>query len=299
MLPPAGIDEDRKVNANKRQRKAFRVHRAYEEYKLCVPYPELLQIEDVTSPDIRLLNVLKGTPHSVPVPGHWKEKRGYLRTKGSMHKKPYTIPDKVLQTGFYEARNALRAYRASLSLKQKQKLKLNPKVRSNEKAYREVEIDVPCPVLRCYGDLYRENTYSEDVFEEVTPGKLSAELAAAIGVEDSKKPPPWLYAMQKYGLPPAYSNIKVPGVNAPIPKGCKFGYGEGCWGIPPVGSDSRPVYPEVYIASDNNECVQDSRYFFKPADLSTVLCRNITVESRESRDKDIKKVFKKEAGTFV
>ena len=30
-------------------------------------------------------------------------------------------------------------------------------------------------------------------------------------------PPPWLIAMQRYGPPPSYPNLKVPGLNAPIP----------------------------------------------------------------------------------
>lgn len=299
MLQMHGMGGSCEASANKRQRKALKAQRVYEEYKLCVPYPEVLEIEDVASPDVGLLNVLRGAPHSVPVPGHWKEKRGYLSTSGGMHKKPYTVPDKVLQTGVYEARKARHAYKDSLSLKQRQKLKLNPKAYPEEKAHRGVDVDVPCPVLSRFGELYHENTYSEGVFREVTPGKLSAELAAALGMQDAKRPPPWLYAMQKYGLPPAYPNMKVPGVNAPIPKGCRFGCGDGCWGTPPVGSDGRPVYPDVYMTPDSDEGGQDSLGFFHPADFSTVLCRNTTVESKPDREKGSKKVFKKEAGTFV
>jgi hypothetical protein len=32
-----------------------------------------------------------------------------------------------------------------------------------------------------------------------------------------KVPPPWLIAMQRYGPPPSYPNLKIPGLNAPIP----------------------------------------------------------------------------------
>jgi hypothetical protein len=39
-----------------------------------------------------------------------------------------------------------------------------------------------------------------------------------------KVPPPWLIAMQRYGPPPSYPNLKIPGLNAPIPDGCSFGY---------------------------------------------------------------------------
>ena len=30
-------------------------------------------------------------------------------------------------------------------------------------------------------------------------------------------PPPWLLHMQRYGPPPSYPNLKIPGLNAPIP----------------------------------------------------------------------------------
>lgn len=32
-----------------------------------------------------------------------------------------------------------------------------------------------------------------------------------------KVPPPWLIAMQRYGPPPSYPNLKIPGLNSPIP----------------------------------------------------------------------------------
>ena len=31
-------------------------------------------------------------------------------------------------------------------------------------------------------------------------------------------PPPWLIAMQRYGPPPSYPNLKIPGLNASIPE---------------------------------------------------------------------------------
>ena len=31
-------------------------------------------------------------------------------------------------------------------------------------------------------------------------------------------PPPWLIAMQRYGPPPSYPNLKIPGLNAAIPE---------------------------------------------------------------------------------
>ena len=59
-------------------------------------------------------------------------------------------------------------------------------------------------------------------------------------------PPPWLIAMQRYGPPPSYPTLKVPGLNAPIPEGCAFGYHAGGWGKPPVDENGKPLYGDVF-----------------------------------------------------
>jgi len=42
--------------------------------------------------------------------------------------------------------------------------------------------------------------------------------------------------MQRYGPPPSYPNLRIPGLNAPIPVhlGAQYGYHPGGWGKPPV-----------------------------------------------------------------
>jgi hypothetical protein len=40
--------------------------------------------------------------------------------------------------------------------------------------------------------------------------------------------------VQRYGPPPSYPQLKIPGLNAPIPEGASFGYHAGGWGKPPV-----------------------------------------------------------------
>jgi len=55
-------------------------------------------------------------------------------------------------------------------------------------------------------------------------------------------PTPWLIAQQRFGPPPAYPDLKIPGLNAPIPAGHEYGYGEGQWGKPPIGGDGQPLY---------------------------------------------------------
>jgi len=39
---------------------------------------------------------------------------------------------------------------------------------------------------------------------------------------------------QRYGPPLSYPQLKIPGLNAPIPAGASFGYHPGGWGKPPV-----------------------------------------------------------------
>jgi len=79
---------------------------------------------------------------------------------------------------------------------------------------------------------------------------LSEELRVALGIpvgpSAEKYPPPWLIAMQRYGPPPSYPNLKIPGLNGPIPENCQFGYHSGGWGKPPVDEHGRPLYGDVF-----------------------------------------------------
>lgn len=62
-----------------------------------------------------------------------------------------------------------------------------------------------------------------------------------LGMPDGA-PPPWLVSMQRYGPPQSYPALKIPGLNAPIPLGAKFGYQPGGWGKPPVDENNCPIY---------------------------------------------------------
>ncbi|ONK56352.1 uncharacterized protein A4U43_C10F7530 [Asparagus officinalis] len=93
------------------------------------------------------------------------------------------------------------------------------------------------------------------------PGMLSHELKEALGMPDGA-PPPWLINTQRYGPPPSYPHLKIPGLNAPIPPGASFGYHPGGWGKPPVdevdllrGPKSDKV--EVTIQPEELEAMDD------------------------------------------
>lgn len=66
-------------------------------------------------------------------------------------------------------------------------------------------------------------------------------------------PPPWLINMQRYGPPPSYPNLRIPGLNAPLPPGAAYGYQPGGWGKPPVDDYGRPLYGDVFGVSSTNE----------------------------------------------
>lgn len=68
---------------------------------------------------------------------------------------------------------------------------------------------------------YYEGKEFETKLKEKKPGQLSEELKAALNMPPLA-PPPWLIAMQRYGPPPSYPNLKIPGLNAPIPEGYIF-----------------------------------------------------------------------------
>ncbi|GBP47021.1 Splicing factor 3B subunit 2 [Eumeta japonica] len=104
--------------------------------------------------------------------------------------------------------------------------------------------------MTIHGDLYYEGKEFETRLREKKPGDLSEQLRTALGMPvgpgSHKVPPPWLIAQQRYGPPPSYPNLKIPGLNAPIPDGCAFGYHAGGWGKPPVDETGKPLYGDVF-----------------------------------------------------
>jgi splicing factor 3B subunit 2 len=81
--------------------------------------------------------------------------------------------------------------------------------------------------------------------KEKKPGVLSPELIQALGMLEGA-PPPWLVNMQRYGPPPSYPHLRIPGLSAPIPEGTSYGYHQGGWGKPPVDEYGRPLYGDVF-----------------------------------------------------
>ncbi len=69
--------------------------------------------------------------------------------------------------------------------------------------------------------MYYEGKEFETSLKEKRPGDLSPELVEALSIPPLA-PPPWLISMQRFGPPPSYPTLRIPGLNAPIPEGCVF-----------------------------------------------------------------------------
>ena len=52
--------------------------------------------------------------------------------------------------------------------------------------------------------------------------------------------------INRYGPPPSYPQLKIPGLNAPIPPGAQWGFHPGGWGKPPTDQHNRPLYGDVF-----------------------------------------------------
>ena len=114
------------------------------------------------------------------------------------------------------------------------------------------------PRLTPLGDLYYEGKEYEADVSGARPGVLSAELRDALGMAGPLCPPPWLVSMQRYGPPPSYPALRIPGLNAPIPRGAEFGYQPGGWGKPPVDEAGAPIYGDVFGDADADGADSDA-----------------------------------------
>ncbi|OON18772.1 hypothetical protein X801_05369 [Opisthorchis viverrini] len=222
--------------------------------KQMVTRPDVVEMWDVCARDPLLLVHLKAYRNTVPVPRHWCAKRKYLQGKRGFEKPPFRLPDFIARTGIMEMRQTVQDKDSEKTLKTKMREKIRPKVGKVDIDYHKLHDAFfkyqTKPKMSIHGDLYYEGKEFEVKLKEKKPGNLSEELRAALGLPSGtgaeRYPPPWLIAMQRYGPPPSYPNLKIPGLNAPIPDGCAFGYHPGGWGKPPVDELGRPVYGDVF-----------------------------------------------------
>ncbi|EFJ22460.1 hypothetical protein SELMODRAFT_416762 [Selaginella moellendorffii] len=180
--------------------------------------PDVVEVWDATAADPRLLVFLKAYRNTVPVPRHWCQKRKFLQA-------------------YVDKENAKKS-------KQVQRSRMQPKVGKMSIDYQILHDAFfkyqTKPKLTSLGDLYHEG-------KEFEVSVLSVQLRSALGMDDGA-PPPWLFNMQRYGPPPSYPQLRIPGLNAPIPVGASFGYHPGGWGRAPVDEYGRPLYGDLFGA---------------------------------------------------
>lgn len=238
-------DEDNKLS----KRKLREVCRpSVADLKRRVQNPDLVEAHDVTARDPEFLIQLKGVPGSVPVPRHWGRKRKYLQGKRGYEKPPFQLPDFIMKTGITEIRDTLAENEADQNAKQKNRSRVAPKMGHMDVDYRTLhdaffKHQTKPDTLTTLGDLYYEGKEMETRNTVKPGGPLSDKLKEALGMTNPQMPPPWLVNMQRYGPPPSYQTLKIPGLTAPLPTpDCQFGYHVGGWGKPPVDKFNRPMY---------------------------------------------------------
>ncbi|KJE96603.1 splicing factor 3B subunit 2 [Capsaspora owczarzaki ATCC 30864] len=257
--------EGDKAMSNRRRKMTERLTVA--ELKQLVRAPDVVEAADVTARDPRLLVTLKSARNTVAVPVHWQQKRKYLQNKRGQEKPPFDLPEFIKATGIMEMRDAVAEKEAAKSLKSKMRESVRPKMGKIGIEFQKLQDAFfkfqTKPIMSKFGEMYFEGKEFETRVTDRRPGQLSNELKEALGMPISGNsmhlfPPPWLIPMQRYGPPPSYPNLKVPGLNAPIPSGANFGYHPGGWGRPPVDEYGRPLYGDVFgtVAADYNKTLK-------------------------------------------
>ena len=229
--------------------------------------PAIVEAHDVTSSDPLMLVFLKSYRNSVPVPRHWLRKRKYLQGKRGSEKKPYKLPKYISDTGIIDLREAAREKDQQKTAKQKARERVQPKLLKGEIDYQSLHdaffVHQTKPPLTFHGDLYYEGKEFDVVARSriFRPGFISNKLREALGMQkltlDSDDPspqneqalavpPPWLFSMQRWGPPPSYPKIKIPGVTSPLPPSARWGFNPGQWGKPPVDDLGNPLWGDLF-----------------------------------------------------
>ncbi|KAG4076317.1 hypothetical protein HA402_005760 [Bradysia odoriphaga] len=285
------MDEEKKEDKEKlSKRKLKKLTRlSVAELKQLVNRPDVVEMHDVTARDPKLLVQLKAHRNTVQVPRHWCFKRKYLQGKRGIEKPPFDLPAFIKKTGIMEMRASLQEKDEAKTLKAKMRERARPKMGKIDIDYQKLHDAFfkwqTKPRMTIHGDLYYEGKEFETRLKEKKPGDLSEELRTALGMPIGpnchKIPPPWLIAQQRYGPPPSYPNLKIPGLNAPIPEGTSFGYHAGGWGKPPVDEKGKPLYGDVFGTSslDPDSGVEEG-------DIDRNMWGELESESEESSEEE-------------
>ncbi|TCD70283.1 hypothetical protein EIP91_004184 [Steccherinum ochraceum] len=257
---------EKKPLSKKKARKINRLTVA--ELKQLVKKPEVVEWTDVTASDPRLLLHLKSYRNTVPIPAHWSAKRDYLQGKRGIEKPPFQLPSYIADTGIATMRDAVKEKEANMSLKAKTRERVQPKMGKMDIDYQKLHDAffkfMTKPNTTAFGEMYYEGKEFETQLKHKRPGDLSPELVEALSIPPLA-PPPWLISMQRFGPPPSYPTLRIPGLNAPIPEGAQWGFHPGGWGKPPLDEYNRPLYGDVFGVLPKNSDSADG----EPIDRAT------------------------------
>ncbi|ANQ09456.1 Spliceosome-associated protein [Plasmodium coatneyi] len=178
--------------------------------------PELVEIWDTTASDPFFFVWLKCLKDSVPVPQQWCQKRKYMHGKRGIEKIPYKLPPYIEDTKISEIRQAIKEKEEQKSLKQKMRDRVRPKLHTMDIDYQTLHDAffkyATKPKLVKFADVYYEGKEFELKTKKFRPGVISEKLRNALNIDPSE-PLPWLFNMQKYGLPPSFPYLNIPGLN--------------------------------------------------------------------------------------
>ena len=179
-------------------------------------YPEVVEPWDTNANDPELLIHFKCMPNTVPVPIHWAQNGKYLQSQRGKVRKPYKLPDYIEATGISRIR--LIELPVHISLQQNTRRRMRPKLGRTDIDY-QILYDAFFKYqtkkrLTKLGEVYYEGKETDKRMSKFKPGKLSRNLRNALGISASTIPP-FVQNMQRYGPPPAYPFLKIPGVNIP------------------------------------------------------------------------------------
>ncbi|GAB7327084.1 hypothetical protein MBLNU13_g11008t2 [Cladosporium sp. NU13] len=234
------------------------------ELKAIVRKPEVVEWTDTSAHDPRLLVNIKSSRNVVPVPTHWSLKREYLSSKRGVEKPGFALPKFIVETGISDMRDAVLEKQAEASLKSRQRDRVQPKMGKldvdYQKLYEAFFRRQTKPNLTRYGEVYYEGKEYETNLRHLRPGELSEELKEALNMPPGA-PPPWLINQQRFGPPPSYPAMKIPGLNAAPPPGAQWGFHAGGYGKPPLDDQGKPLWGgDVFgVAEQDDQADQASK----------------------------------------
>ena len=205
--------ESRKKRKKKKKEEG---NQSLADLKSKAPYPEVVEPWDTNAVDPELLIHFKCMPNTVPVPIHWAQNGKYLQSQRGKVRKPYKLPDYIEATGISRIR--LIELPVHITLQQKTRRRMRPKLGRTDIDY-QILYDAFFKYqtkkrLTKLGEVYYEGKEFDKRMRKYRPGKLTKFLRAALGISATTIPP-FVQNMQRYGPPPSYPFLKIPGVNIP------------------------------------------------------------------------------------